>query len=255
MKGIYYSGVPWVKNPDYSPGYGLNPITGCLGNCPYCYARKLAKGRAKTIYLANSILPGHDEPDHQAHHNDPFYPRFWPSRLEALTEAYSHSKKPRGVFVCDMSDLFGPWLPREWIEKVLNAIEYCRTWRFYLLTKQPRHAFGFFPLPANAWFGVTITQNRDIGLAYPWLEGTQNHISLRYASFEPLLQPLDRYSLRYFIPVLGWVIIGSQTNPTVHPAKDAVMDIIRTAREYKKPVFIKEPLASYMRLNYREMPE
>ena len=23
----------------------FNPITGCLNNCPYCYARRLANGR------------------------------------------------------------------------------------------------------------------------------------------------------------------------------------------------------------------
>ncbi len=76
--------IEWVKNPDGSPGMSWNPITGCLNNCPYCYARKLANTRLKERYLANKNLSpdyiemkksfdgwgGRKEP-----FQDPFYPR------------------------------------------------------------------------------------------------------------------------------------------------------------------------------------
>lgn len=45
--------IEWVRNPDGSPGFTLNPVTGCLRGCAYCYARKLANGRLKKRYLAN----------------------------------------------------------------------------------------------------------------------------------------------------------------------------------------------------------
>jgi hypothetical protein len=55
--------VEWVKNPDDSQGYSWNPITGCLDNCEYCYARKLARGRLRATCLANNNLPSQNEPN------------------------------------------------------------------------------------------------------------------------------------------------------------------------------------------------
>lgn len=46
--------IEWAKNPDGTQGYTWNPVTGCLNGCEYCYARKLANGRLKSRYLANS---------------------------------------------------------------------------------------------------------------------------------------------------------------------------------------------------------
>ena len=55
--------IDWVKNPDGSQGYTLNPITGCgnhtpeglcLGGMFPCYAYRLANTRLKERYLANT---------------------------------------------------------------------------------------------------------------------------------------------------------------------------------------------------------
>ncbi len=51
--GINRTKIDWALNPDGLPGYTWNPITGCLNNCPYCYARKLANTRLRERYLAN----------------------------------------------------------------------------------------------------------------------------------------------------------------------------------------------------------
>ena len=87
--------IEWVKNPDGTQGYTWNPITGCLNGCPYCYARKLANGRLKQRYLANTNLAPNAKGDvakltisdrtaieREGDYADPFYPRFWEERLD-----------------------------------------------------------------------------------------------------------------------------------------------------------------------------
>lgn len=90
-----------------------NPITGCLHNCPYCYARDIAN----RFY---DYLPLEER----------FTPVFYPNRLLAPR----NTKQPdlnqvtdpvqrmglKNVFVCSMADLFGKWVPTEWIEAVLE---------------------------------------------------------------------------------------------------------------------------------------
>jgi len=108
--------IQWAKNPDGTPGWTWNPVTGCLNGCSYCYARKLANGRLKKRYLANkNVAPKYAQDvsfrTYEVPTNignvDPFYPRFWPERLYdrglGMCEA---SFKKRGIFVCDMGELF-----------------------------------------------------------------------------------------------------------------------------------------------------
>ncbi len=136
--------IEWVRNPDGSQGYTFNPITGCLNNCSYCYARKLANGRLKSRYLANhNMLPfedmaDEDGSDHWQFH-DPFYPRFWPERLIEIRP----DTKAKGIFVCDMSDLFGKGIPKEWTQEVLDMCQGLFEHRFYLLTKQSQNLIIF----------------------------------------------------------------------------------------------------------------
>jgi hypothetical protein len=78
--------------------FSWNPVTGCLHNCPYCYAREGA--------LMNKNLK-------------PFYPfGFDPTFYDFRLEAPANSKVPEEakndprlgrVFVTSMGDLFGGW--------------------------------------------------------------------------------------------------------------------------------------------------
>ena len=96
--------IEWVKNPDGKQGYSWNPITGCLNNCEYCYARKLANGRLKSRYLVNkNIIPPYKDAEGFTHTPTefvdlmPFYPREWFDRRERLLEnpvSYTHLTLP-----------------------------------------------------------------------------------------------------------------------------------------------------------------
>jgi DNA repair photolyase len=37
----------------------INPVVGCLHNCPYCYARRQARRRKNECYLCYEFIP-HD---------------------------------------------------------------------------------------------------------------------------------------------------------------------------------------------------
>jgi protein gp37 len=232
--------IEWAQNPDGSPGYTWNPITGCLnhvnglcksGDFP-CYAYKLANGRLKARYLANKHT-GYDGgaigKDRWLIDTDPFYPRFWEEKLsdierppypysawdgnackttpiEFLPKNIHAKRKAKGIFTCDMSDLFGIGIPEQWTRQVLDAIRINSVDRFYLLTKQPQNLNKFSPFPENCWVGVTATNGKMVDDAGYWLERIDAKV--KYLSLEPLLEPIQLY---FGKPGINWVIIGACT--------------------------------------------
>jgi protein gp37 len=212
--------IEWVKNPDGTQGYTWNPITGCLnhvnglcngGGFP-CYAYKLAHGRLKSAYCRNpytAVLDRQSETNEECDRKrlDPFYPRFWEERVDDLD---GMPLKPCGIFVCDMGELFGDSVPREWQDRIFTVIRGSPGDRFYLLTKQPQNLIKFSPFPKNCWVGVTATN------AYAWQMAPEylSHIeaSVRFVSLEPMLEQLSPYVIsRDHRHWLDWLIIGACT--------------------------------------------
>jgi protein gp37 len=254
--------IEWVFNPDGTrPGWTWNPLTGCLnhtnglckgGNFP-CYAYRLANGRLKQRYLANpNIAEGRSRSiDDRDKYEDPFYPRFWPDRLEH--KAFNLPHKPCGVFVCDMGELFGDWIPKEWQEQVFHSIRVSQSDRFYLLTKQPQNLIKWSPFPSNCWVGVTATNNAAMTNAYYGLNRLK--AGKRFISFEPLLGQIgvgDHVNIKSW---LDWVIIGCQTKPLKLPKFEWVEEIVSCADKVGIPVFIKPPLSDVMHYRRQELPD
>jgi len=225
------SATGWVRNPDGTLGWTWNPLTGCLnhvsglckgGGFP-CYAYKLANGRLKQRYLANNLLAPRIN---FSAYDDPFYPRFWEERLQELIpplakvnyERYGYqcrkfepyrkaSRKPKGVFVCDMGDLFGVGVPEMWTSRVLLGIAANPQDRFYLLTKQPQNLPREFP--DNCWVGVTATGYWKYVDACNYLSRIEAKV--KFLSIEPLLS-WDK-DPAYFFESSGvsWLILGACT--------------------------------------------
>ena len=119
-----------------------NPITGCMYNCVYCWARNYAKRLA-----AMDIEP------YKTHG---FKPTFVEWRLK--------QKLPKDgfIFVSDMGDMWGDWIPKEWILKVLNILIAKPKTRFLFLTKNPLRYHEFLNMfTDNMMFGATIETNRS----------------------------------------------------------------------------------------------
>ena len=210
--------IEWVKNPDGTQGYTLNQLTGCRnhvngmckgGGFP-CYAYRLANGRLRERYLQNpNVAPRYEEDGTRFNLyedlHDPFYPRFWPERLDdpflidrnicIKRHTRGQRKTPRGIFVCDMGELFGDWIPIEWQEQIHMTITLNPQHRFYLLTKQPQNLIKWSPFPDNVYLGVTITNHEMLDKQMPYLLQTES--AIRFVIIEPCLGSID---VRFYLP-------------------------------------------------------
>ena len=261
------TGVEWVKNPDGSQGYSWNPITGCLDSCAYCYARRLANGRLKAKYLANNNMASNSEPNNKGYCANPFYPRFWPERLNELPKAKSwtcgesrdehnprKNRTQKGIFVCNMCEFFGEWVPARWQREIFSVIRANPLHRFYFLTKQPQNVPNFSPFPDNCWIGVTVCDNLMATNAWKCYFDKFS-AKLKFISFEPLLEDLLGMD-EIIIQKADWIIIGSQTKPYNPPKIEWVQAIVECAEKAGKPVFLKDNLKPLMGHNLKqELPE
>jgi len=115
--------------------YCHNPVEGCLHGCIYCWARKKAKNKLK---------------------NTSFRPQLNRKKLkERFKPGYL-------IFEVDNGDLWGDWVPREWISAVLGYVRKYPKVYFLFLTKNPARYHEFLDyFPENAVLGATIETNRD----------------------------------------------------------------------------------------------
>jgi len=212
--------------------YTWNPVTGCLGPnadgrpCSYCYANRLAHGRLKPLYLSHRMAFAGDA-------RNPFAPRFWRNRLEEPL----HLREPSTIFVCNMADLFGPWVERLTQDLIFHIVRHCPWHTFLFLTKWPHRLSLFSPWPENAWVGATATE----GPMASYTVGDLRNVDapVRYLSLEPLRGHIDGP----FLEGLDWVIIGAQTGPgAVKPRDEWVSELLCYADHYEIPVFLKDNL-------------
>jgi protein gp37 len=209
--------IDWAK-------WSWNPVTGCLHNCPYCYARDMAI----------------------RHYAQKFEPSFLPSRLPAprnmrLPKQAATEVGWRNVFVCSMADLFGKWVPQEWIDLVLEEVQQAPEWNFLFLTKFPQR-LAEIEWPANAWVGTSIDQQWRVPVAEKAFRDVK--ATVRWLSCEPLMERLTFTSLEMF----DWVVIGgaskSSQTPEFQPPWEWVEHLIQQARAAGCKVYIKPNLKS-----------
>ena len=253
-----------------------NLVTGCLHGCEYCYARKIAErfggcwrldlppdiswrgnvGERGLVgdYARHSNGKCHvlDEPEIEcAVFNPPSgyrgkvkpYPYYFdPTFHRYKLDEPQRWKKPRNIFVCSMADLFGEWVPNEWIEQVFAACEAAPQHNYLFLTKNPKRygelaKAGKLPKwKENWWFGSTIDSAKS--KRYPGRLGDNTFVSI-----EPLTERLD-VGLGSFGSD-GWIIIGAETGNRkgkVTPKKEWIDTICNAADITHTPVFMKDSL-------------
>lgn len=235
-----------------------SPISGCLHGCEYCYARDIAHRfggwtdsdgdmHHDEIFKNESEIRELDEPltvfregqiifsgkCQKAPYPYDFIPTFHRYRLNDYI-----GKKGRNIFVCSMADLFGRWVPDEWIKEVFAACEKAPQHNYLFLTKNPQRYVelaekGILRCSDNMWYGWSQTRNEDVKtLCFPFSPNF-------FISVEPILEPV-RPSL------VDWIIVGAETGrrkDKVIPKREWIEQIVEDCKKYDIPLFMKSSLA------------
>jgi protein gp37 len=264
--------IEWMRG-----GYAWNPVTGCHGECPYCYARRTAN-ESETNH--NPVAERQTEHGRIAELHEPIegapFPRgFVPTFHRYRLGEPAAMKKPSNIFVCSMADLFGPWVPDEWIYEVLDACIAAPQHTYFFLTKYPeryhdineggkknsypefmRHQAaneGKKPPTSqpfqriNAWIGTTVNTNGTADRRRVEMMDSIGWSSQKYLSIEPIQSEIPLVMSYY--TECEWIIVGAETGNRAHkiqPEREWVESIKDNCRHVGKALFMKESLRDIM---------
>lgn len=189
-----------------------NIWVGCEHDCSYCWARDLALGRLK----------------HLPRYHDGFKPR-------VVEEEMSKTFKSGLIFVSDMGDLFGEWVPKDGIECVIALMKFSPNATFLFLTKNPLRYFDFVrDFPPNVILGITLESNRDLGVtkapvpfwrfrafwSLPW--------DRKMVSIEPILDfdPVFPHWLELIKPAFVYIGYDNHNKHLEEPPLEKTLELI-----------------------------
>lgn len=242
-----------------------NPVTGCLHGCEYCYACRIAKrfGMHLDVDLPELVKKGVvegpadscvlDEPVWiPVQKVEPYPFDFLPTYHRYKLDEPQYWKKPKTIFVCSMADLFGNWVPLEWIQEVFEACRKAPQHRYLFLTKAPERyislaKLGQLPTEDNFWFGSSTPT-----LETPYFYADKFNT---FVSIEPLLEPFHYFGAAKPEELPKWIIIGAETGNRkgkIIPKKEWVDEIARYAQGNGIPVFMKESLRAITGEDFRQ---
>ena len=204
-----------------------NPTTGCTKisqGCKNCYAATLSK-RLKAM----GIKKYQNDFKFTQHEHEIQLPLQW--------------KKPKKIFVNSMSDLFHEDAKMEFIANCFDTMIKA-DWHIYqILTKRPKKMATFsklfksyfgFQIPNHIWMGTSIEDN-DTAWRVQELRKVKCHV--RFISFEPLLEEIDRINLSD----VDWAIIGGESGHHYRAVeKKWIQSLIKQCEQQKVKVFFKQ---------------
>jgi protein gp37 len=176
---------------------------------------------------------------------------------EKVLDAPLHWRKPRKVFVCSMTDLFGEWVSDSEIAEVFGVMARARQHTFQVLTKRPermRHwvadVVHFTEGLPNVWLGTSVEDQASADERIPHLLATP--AAVRFLSCEPLLGPVDlgvawsasRRSVQdLFLNGFGidWLIVGGESGARARPMDLAwARSLVAQCRAARVAPFVKQ---------------
>jgi protein gp37 len=182
--------------------YTWNPVVGCTGACPYCYARRIAT-RFHRDFRPHWVQRNYERP----------FPR-----------------KAARIFVNSMSDV-ADWEP-EWVRRVNAKMSEHPEHLFLFLTKRPGEC-RILLMSQNVMLGVSVTDQCSYDRLVPQV-GPNNFLSV-----EPMHGPIYPWGRHRWI-IVG-AETGNRKGK-VRPALSWLREIYAYTRARGIPLFFKESL-------------
>ena len=235
-----------------------NPITGCRHDCQYCYARRMTARfagdvrlnlMAKKDYSLEPAADGGedlyvlDAPMLNETGNPLVYPfGFAPTLHKYRLDIPGKLKMGNNIFAGAMSDIFGKWVPDEWIKQVFDVCKEYPIHNYMFLTKNPERyiKYGVPTDQENLWYGTTITCDADADRITDLIIDAHTFVSI-----EPLHERIGKGNIEAICKIADWIIIGAETGRNrrkVVPQADWISEIVVEADIKGKPVFMKNSL-------------
>jgi len=247
--------------------YTWNPVTGCLHGCSYCYASSQAARFSGYDPCYNASFDFEDgchtikmamkKRDATGIVRTAPYPfGFEPTLHSYRLDEPARKREGVTIFVCSMADLFGEWVPDEWIRQVLAACDKAPQHTYIFLTKNPSRYLtlankGLLPERDNCWWGVTVTNQGDYNSKGVALLNLPINCHT-FFSIEPMHGPIEMGLMP------DWIIIGAETgkhkNKTM-PRREWIKNIVRQIVD--ESVFMKDSIADIIGRDniLRQLPE
>jgi protein gp37 len=143
-----------------------------------------------------------------------------------------------------MADLFGDWVPNEWIETVFDSCRKAPWHRYLFLTKNPKRYYDLALEDKllegdNIWFGSSVTTPEDKFM------NTVDPSRNAFLSVEPMLADFGNW------PAIKdggvkWVILGAETGRNegkIIPERSWIQNAADACREAGIPLFMKNSVA------------
>jgi len=183
-----------------------NPVWGCLKQCSYCYARRLAQRFGESF---------------EPHWKERNFNRMMPGL-------------PSRIFVNSMSEI--AYWKGEWWDRVLDRIRQNPQHKFLFLTKNPS-VYENIRFPENCWLGVTITHQWMMSALADYLfDSTWDENYTLFLSIEPMLEPIQLYVRP------DWLIMGAETGNRKGRVVPEIDWITQLMRYETGPIFMKDSL-------------
>lgn len=251
-----------------------NPVTGCLHGCEYCYARRIAKrfscegqtldapAELQRVWLKDGGADLRQKGCHVLRYpvelKDsgricPYPFAFAPTFHRYKLDEPQKWKKPRTIFVCSMADLFGSWVPDEWIKTVFDACDQAPQHRYMFLTKNPTRYIDLDKkglLPRQHWYGYTATKQDQL---WSFIHACECPCINLFVSIEPIQEEIHPCFSTH--TPADWVIIGAETGnrkDKIIPKKSWIDAILEECIYSGVPIFMKESLRDLMGPDFRQ---